>query len=276
MTETEAFDKRLIKIEWIDTAKLSIVWAMAQRPLDEKFAKSIASEFDPDKFGTLAVTLPNGKGMYHIIDGQHRKRAIEIAFGEGQKVPCQVFNAADPARAAELFDEINSHRRLPKTIDFFKVRVTAGEPDHVAVMKIVKANGQSVQEGAKRSDSAICAVQALLSVYRQHGGEVLDMTLKVLQATWGVDKNASAASLIRGYGEFLSEFGRKVSWQRLHESVSKRYTPGRFIGAAKTHREMNGGSLHSAIRELLIACYNRGLKQSAHIKPKGTAGAEAE
>jgi hypothetical protein len=222
------------------------------------------------------VTLPNGKGHYHIIDGQHRKRAIEIAFGEGQKVPCQVFNATDPARAAELFDEINSNRKTPKTIDFFKVRVTAGEPDHVAVIKIIKANGRSIQEGARRTETSICAVQALLSVYRQYGAEALDVTLKLLQATWGKDKNSVAAPLIRGYGMFLAEFGRKANWQRLHEAVARRYTPGRFMGAAKTHREMNGGSMHAAVRDLLIGCYNRGLKQSAHIATKGAAEAEVK
>lgn len=264
-----AFDNRRTRIEWIETEKLSVVWAQSQRMLDEKFAKSIADNFDPDKFATLAVTLPNGKGIYHIIDGQHRKRAIEIAFGEGQKVPCQVFEASDPARAAELFDEINSHRRSAKTLDFFRVRVTAGEQDHVGVMKVLKANGLSVQTGSQRSDKSVMAVSSLLAIYRQHGPEVLDMTLKILQATWGVDKNAYANQLIRGYGMFMAEFGRKVNWQRLHESVSKRYTPGRFVGAAKTHREMNGGSIGSAVRDMLIVTYNRGLRTSAHIRAKG-------
>jgi hypothetical protein len=270
MTESNnAFDKR-IKIEWIQTSKLSVIWAQSQRPLDEKFAKSIADDFDPDKYGTLSVTMPNGKGIYHIIDGQHRKRAAEIALGEGQAVPCQVFNATDPARAAELFDEINSNRKALKTIDLFKVRVTAGDEDHVAVMKIVKANALSIQESARRSDKSICATAALLAVYRQQGADVLDVTLKVLQATWGMDKNAVVAPLLRGYGQFLAEFVRKVNLQRLHETVARNHTPGRFVGAAKTYREMNGGSLHAAVRDLLLVTYNKGLKMSAHLRAKST------
>jgi len=275
MKANPAFDsKKKISVEWIDTDRLNVVWAQSQRPLDEKFAESIASNFDPDKFGMLAVTLPNGKGEYHIIDGQHRKRAIEIAFNGIQKVPCQVFDAADPARAAELFDEINSHRRAPNTLDFFRVRVTAREPDHIAVVKIVKENGFAI--GSQKEERAIWAVQALLSVYRSHGSEVLDQTLKMLQATWGLDKNARVAPLIRGFAMFMSEFNKKVNWQKLHEAVSRRYTPGRFIGAAKTHREMNGGSLSAAVRDLLIACYNRGQRANAQIKSKGETAPKEE
>ncbi len=263
-----AFDsKRKINVEWIITDSLSVIWSQSQRPLDEKFAKSIADNFDPDKYGMLAVTLPNGQGVYHIIDGQHRKRAIEIAFGPGQKVPCQVFDAHDPARAAELFDEINSHRRTPNTLEFFKVRVTAKEPDHVAVTKIVKDNGHTI--GGRREEKAIYAVQALLAVYRSQGSEVLDTTLKMLQATWGMDNNARSAPLLRGFAMFMAEFGKKINWQKLHEAISRRYTPGRFTGAAKTHREMNGGSLPLAVRDLLIACYNRGQRASSQIRSKG-------
>lgn len=254
------------KIEWIETEKLNVVWASAQRPLDEKFAQSIADNFDPDKFGTLSVTLPNGRGVYHIIDGQHRVRAVEIALGPNQKVPCQVFDAHDPARAAELFDEINSHRRAPRVLDFFKVRVTAKEADHLAVVKILRDNGYIV--GSRNEEKAIWSVSALLGIYRSYGGNVLDATLKILQATWGMDKNARVSPLLRGFAMFMAEHGSKINWQKLHEAIARRYTPGRFIGAVKTQRELSGGSLAEAIRDQLVAIYNRGQRSQTKIKPR--------
>lgn len=264
---SEAFNaKKKIPVEWISTDCLSVVWAQSQRPLDEKFATSIATDFDPDKFGMLAVAKSNGEGIYHIIDGQHRKRAIEIAFGTDQKVPCQVFEADSPARAAELFDQINSHRRSPGVLDFFRVRTTAKDPDHIGVVKIVKENGHFI--GSRNEEKSIWAVAALLAVYRNHGAEVLDRTLKLLQATWGMDRNARSSPLIRGFAMFLAEYGNKANLQKLHESVARRYTPGRFTGAAKTNREINGGSMAEAVRDLLIASYNRGQRAGSQIKPK--------
>ena len=266
---TAAFGKK-IEITWLDTDNLSVVWAQSQRPLDERFAKSIAEEFDPDKFGTLAVTKRDGKGIYHIIDGQHRKRAIEIAFGQGQKVPCQVFDADDPARAAELFDEINSHRRKLHTIDFFNVRVTAKHEDHVAVMKIVRENGLRI--AYNRGERSISAVQALLGIYRRHGGTVLDRTLKLMTATWGIDGGAFFAPLIRGFGEFMAEYGDKANWGKVKENIAKKHTPESFLAAARTRRNDYGESLPTTVKHMLILAANHGQRASRRIPdPKRVA-----
>lgn len=264
MLKGPAFDKKA-EIEWISTDSLSVVWQQSQRSLDERFAKNIADNFDPEMFGTLAVTLPNGKGIYHLIDGQHRKRGVEIAFGKGQKVPCQIFQTTDPRRAAELFDEINSNRKTQQPLDFFKVRVTAGLPDYVHIAKIVRDNGYYV---GRKGDKCVSCVGALLAVYRAYGPETLDATLKVIQAAWGMDHNAVVASIVRGFGMFMSEFRTKANWQRLHESVAKRFTPGRFLGAAKAGRELAGGSVALAVRDLLVQTYNKGLPKAKVLKPK--------
>ena len=66
-----AFDRKTDKnIQWIPAKNLSVVWVQAQRPFVLKNAKNIADNFDKDMFGTLAVTLPNGQGIYHVIEGQ--------------------------------------------------------------------------------------------------------------------------------------------------------------------------------------------------------------
>lgn len=272
MTTMTGFDRKVTKIEWIPVGKISVIWVQAQRPLDEKHARQIAENFDPEMFGILSVTLPNGDGVYHAIDGHHRKVAVEMmGWGGDQKLPCEVFDASDPARAAKLFDKINSARKAPQPIDLFKVRVTAGDDVEVAVDKIVRGNGYHI--GASMHDRSISCVQALVSVYRTHGQEPLDSALKIIQATWGNDRNAVNATIVRGYGEFLAEH-RHTNWQRLKECIAKRYTPGRFLGAARTARDIDGGSLPSSIKRLLLTNYNRGLKAGAQLQPKTAAEAE--
>lgn len=260
---SKAFDEKGA-ITWLPVDALSVVWAQSQRPLDERFATSIADSFDPEKFGTISVTKRDNKGVYHIIDGQHRKRAVEIAFGGGQKVPCQVFDADDPVRAAQLFDEINSHRRRTHTIDFFKVRVTAKDPDYVAVTKILQENGLVI--GYNRQGREVSAAQALLAVYRQHGSKVLDSTLKVMTATWGVDGGAFYAPLIRGYGQFMAEYGDEANWQKIKEGVGKAHTPESLLSAGKTRmNDYSGLNLASAIKEVILILSNKGQKSAKRV-----------
>lgn len=253
------------KIEWIQTSRLSIVWAQSQRPLNDRHAQNIADNFDPEMFGLISVTKPNGEGYYHIIDGHHRKVAVERAFGEDQKVPCQVFDAEDPARAAALFDNINSRRKAIQPLERFKVRVAAGNDVEVAVNKIVKAAGYKIGANGAQTSSAsnyISCVQALVSIHESHGPDVLKTTLDAIRATWSDDKSATAAVIVRGFADFVSEY-RDVDWKRLREAVSAKYTPARLLGAAKMTHDIDGGNMTYAVKKVLVLTYNSGLRAAA-------------
>jgi hypothetical protein len=255
------------ELQWLPVKQLSVVWKNAQRPLDERFAKTIADNFDPDMFGTIAVTLPNGEGIFHIIDGNHRRAAVLSMWGENERVPCQVFNAKDPARAAQIFDRINNQRKSITTLQSFIVRVTAGEVDEVAVNKILLANGLHPGSNPSSNGKAVAAVGALLQVYRDHDSQTLDVTLKVLMNTWR-DNTALTAPLLRGYAAVLSEFRDRIDIARLQQVVSKQYSPLRLLGAAKTAREMNGGTIATNLSKLLVANYNRGARGKKLLRGK--------
>lgn len=268
---TEKFNQKakgFKEITWIPVKNISVIWAQSQRPLNEKHAQKIADNFDPEMFGTLAVTKPNGRGIYHAIDGHHRKVAVETLWGDGEKVPCQVFDAEDPARAAALFDHINSARRNPQPIDLFKVRVTAGNEIEVGVNKVVNKCGYTINYRNAGGGNGIQCVAALKSVYESYGSAVLENTLNLIRAIWPDDETATEANIVRGIGEFLSEY-RDLDWKRLREVVGAKYTPARLQGAAKTGREMHGGKLPTEIKKLLVTAYNSGLRSSKKkLKPK--------
>jgi len=265
MTEAQQFNHR-VRTEWLQVKQLSVIWIQAQRPLRERDAQVIAANFDPDMFGELVVTLPNGKGIYHIIDGQHRKRGVEILWGPDERVPCKVVDAADPARAAEIWAQINGNRRNPSPVERFLVMVTAKDETCVNVNKIVLGNGYYVSSA--KTEKSISCVQALVGVYTSNGATVLDQTLKIILATWGRDPNAVIAPLIRGYAELIAEYGRRIDWKRLRERIAKQFTPGQLMGSARTGREMDGGSISQAVRKLLITHYNRGLRAASHLRGK--------
>lgn len=258
------------EITWIPVKNISVAWQESQRPLNKRHAAQIAENFDPEMFGVLAVTKPNGQGLYHVIDGQHRRAAVEELWGPNEQVPCQVFDAEDPARAAELFDEINTRRRHVSPVEIFRVRLAKGSEVHIAVDRIVRSAGFHIGgKGGKDNPNelSLACVDALMFVYQSYGAQVLGATLALIHGIWGNDRAATSAYLVRGIGSFVGQC-RGADLSHLRDTIAKHYTPNRLIGAAKAQRELAGGNVASMVRDLMITIYNRTAKRGQKIELK--------
>ena len=255
---TAKFTKSEHATKWIPVKNLAVIWPDSQRPLDEKHVDRLAKDFDPDMFGVIAVCKPNGKELYHVIDGNHRRMAMEKLFGPEEMVPCNVFEATDPARAAQIFNEINTGRRPVSAVDRFRVRVTSGAPTEVAVSKIIKNLGYRV--GNISEDGAIRAVAACTRIHKRFGGEVLTITLLTIRTCWGKTARGADEAIISGLAEFFHEFGPQVDRERLNEKLAKAFTPDRLIGAAKSARDVYRCSTVSAVSRVIQNMYNSGIR----------------
>jgi hypothetical protein len=271
MTSTST-DPKKVQITFIPVKQLNVVWAEAQRPYKETRAKKIAENFNIYRFDPIKVTLPNGAGIYHVVEGQHRKAAFAKVHGEDEPAPCIVIPCDDPKEAAQHFDGINGLRWRVDAVSTFKVRVTAGYPVEISVDKIVRQHGYkvgTVRESVLTTTSRhISAVTALVWVYSVNGPKVLSDVLQVLSATWQNDPNGVNGNLIRGYGTLLGEYGNKINWEILKSSVKKKYTPGSLLTIAKQNQEMHGGAMGEAVTRSLIAIYNRTVPQEKKLKRK--------
>lgn len=256
--QNTAFDHE-VEITFIPVKNLIIKWPGAQRRLNsDTHAKNIAANFDPDQFGWVEVTLPDDRGLYHVIDGFNRVQAVNILWGPDEQVPCHIIPTKDPIRAAKICLGFNKGRKPLTPIDIFRLGVTAGDEDKVNINKIVRGLGYRID--ATRADATISAVAALVRVYNRYGAITLKNSLELIQATWGLDANAPIGPIIIGYASFLNEFGDKANWGRLKEQVQKTMTPGKLLGSARTLREAERGNLNDAMVRILVNTYNRGLK----------------
>jgi hypothetical protein len=256
-----------LEVEWIPVKNISVVWAGAQRPYNDNWAKQIAKEFDPDQFDPVHVTLPNGNGIYHAVDGQHRRSAVEKLWGPNERIPCIVLNAHKPHEAARLFLEKSTNRKPLKVIERFRVRVTAQDARAVDIDRIARKYGYVIENGS--SPKNLMCVAALEWAYSRFGaGKVLETTLQVLQATFGRDPHAVAGPLVRGYAAFLAEH-RHVNQERLKHTVHKRFeAPGRLLAAAKAHSEAMRVNGTEAVNQLLFGIYNKGCRKEQQLKRK--------
>jgi uncharacterized protein DUF6551 len=258
-----ADDFRKFTIQWIPIKSLSIVWPQAQRALDTKFAQLIADNFNPDLFGVVSVTLPNGNGIYHCIDGWHRVNGAKHCYGENEKVPCNVFEIDNPRDAAKMFVQLNKTRKAQSPVSLFKTQVTAGDETCVAVNRIILNCGFRVESHA--ADGTIRAVNACVSVYKRFGSLALTEALTCIWKTWGRDSNAVDSALIGGFGELCAAHPRHIDMKRLGERVSKKWTPGRLLGAAKAGRQLEGGTLANSVRKILTQIYDAGLRAGQRL-----------
>ena len=93
----------------------------------------IANNFSWSQFGAIIVSRTHDS-RYSVIDGQHRAIA---ATHIGQVMVPAVVVAGDTRKQALDFVGINTNRTSVATIDKFRARVTAGEPDAVELAKIL-------------------------------------------------------------------------------------------------------------------------------------------
>ena len=243
--------------KWIPVKNLSVVWAEAQRELNQRHVDKMAAEFDPDLFDDLVVTLPNGDGIYHVVDGNHRRALIQKLYGEEEKVPCRIINAQDPARAAKIFVKINTGRRLPSGIEKFRVRVTAGSETEVAINKVVLWLGCRIEKGD--GPNVIRATAALINVHNSFGLDVLKETLTTIRTTWKDDKGALEGPIIEGFGSLIGAHRGHLDWKRLRDKAAST-TPGHLLGRAKADKENFGGRISDGVRRVLIRNYDQGLR----------------
>lgn len=256
------------EITWIDVTKLSVLWREAQRPFNEKWARQIAEEFDNEKFEPIIVTKPNGAGIYHIIEGQHRKSALEYALGENQKAPCRVIGEADPHRAAEIWVGVNKGRKTPRPIQEFLVCVEAQRSTEVAINRIVRRVGFHVS-AITGDPYSVKAVGALRRVYATYGAQTLMHVLEACKLMWGDEPQGVSGRIISGLALFINEFHAYVDPERMRSVIVNQYkSPWKFIDAAKVEAEKSSETLDTAMSELVRMKYNKGLHENKKLRRK--------
>lgn len=254
-------------ITHIPVKNLSVVWVQSQRPLNKTWAKHIADNLDPDLFDPIVVTKPNGNGIFHIIDGQHRRHALEMwTNNANEQAPCRIISDADPARAAEIWLEINSSRKSPKPIHGFNVAVIAKREPEVTIHGVVHANGFQISN--YKQANSISAVGALKIVYNRHGKVTLDRTLRLLRILWSGDPTSVTSPLMRGFGIFVHEFGSHADPKRLVSKIGQ-WSPYDLWQAAEARKQSSLEKLDEAIAELILREYNKGLVAGSKLKHKG-------
>jgi len=161
-----------------------------QRSISSKKGKhliaKIASEFYWPFFGILIAT-DNGDGTYCLIDGQHRAEAAR-RHPDVHAVPVMVIDEMTLAEQARAFVTINQQRVRLNALQIHRASVRAGDPDAVAVDRIATENNvkipNNIRSGRNLRPGHTVAVQSLYKIYKNHGPDILAVTLKTMMVAY--------------------------------------------------------------------------------------------
>lgn len=248
-----------------------------QRRFDPAHAKKMAAEFDPARFG-LGHLSHRKDGSYHVLDGQHR-RAAAVQAGYGATLFLfRVYRGLTEKQEADIFEKLQRLRKPVHALDMFRMRLKAGDRDHLEVERILASYGLRV--AGYRTDGGIAAVQALLDIYAGRlsrgahadgapgiaGGDLLSRTLNVLCKAWGTNREAYDVVLLKGVAALLLKHNTKVDAGALAKALAKN-PPAIVLVNINGLRQLTKKSSIVAAIEHLEGVYNYGRSESKRLQP---------
>lgn len=247
-------------IEWVSLPSIGTDRRVNTRLFDPAWVdKKLAEGFNPDGIG-IPIVSRRGDGTYIWIDGQNRGELMRQAGWGDQKIQCRVFFGLTLAQEAVLFLVHNDNRPV-RPINKFLARVTAEDPTAVAIVRIAKRVGWKVGEAG--AEKVIPAAVALEKVYRmdqteEHpGGDILELTLRVVTEAWGYKSEAADGRILQGVGALLHRFGDAVNRQTLVKKLAEFPAgPSGVIGKARGMQSFQGGTVPHCVAEVIVNAYN--------------------
>lgn len=243
------------KLESLPIAKMRVS-TRAQRQHNKPGAialiEEIAANFDPDKLG--ALTVSERDGVYWVVDGGHRLKALIRMGYEDQQTDCWVYRGLTEKQEADLFLDLNNVR-VVSGMDKFKVAVVAGRAEESQIDAIVKELGLSI--GTNSTETSIHCIGAIQKVYSFGGTKVLEKTLRIVRDAYG--KPGFASRIVEGVGLVVANYENTFSEDQMVAKLSKKLggVNGLMNQAAVT-RATYGVSVPVAVAATVVETYNAG------------------
>lgn len=236
-------------LQWVPIQQMRVS-SRAQREQRQSHIDHIASNFDPDKFGT--PTVNDRDGIFWIIDGGHRVKALIQMGYEDQQVQCWVYRDLTEEEEAEKFLSLNDVKPVTG-MDKFKVSVVAGRELESDIDRIVRAAGLSVGRG----ENGIGAVGALHKAYKNAGPRGLATVLRIIRDSYGMPGFSS--KVIEGVGLFVAEYENVFAEDRVVATLSK-YMGGvnGLLGRAESIKKAHAVPAAQGLAAATVEAYNKG------------------
>jgi len=262
-----------VEITWVYIRDL-VSDSTYQRDLEPTKVYRIATNFDPDSFGTLVISKRTD-GTLAIIDGGHRVAAMYDIGWEDQKVPAVIHTGLSVRDEARVFTTLNSNRTKPKPVDIHRASVAAGNPDAVAIQSVLDKHNVKVVKFHK--SPGLRSIGTVYRLYQNGGVELVDGVLDVLLRAYDGDRHTDTFfyALLTSVGAILYS-DSTVNRGRLAKAVASIGTPQQVFARGSSIAAVSGTKPINETANQLIMAYNKGLRTNridvvtptGHLFPK--------
>jgi len=220
-----------------------------QRNLSTSHIRRTAENFDLCQVNLVKVSRRDG--INHVINGQHTVETVAIvSSSRDTPVWCMVYDDLDYKREADIFAKQQKYTKYLSPYEVFKANMEAGNDEQLIIKDLVESYKLAITPQPKSSCS-ICAVSTLEYIYRLHGFQVLDRTLRLCVSTWEGDVDSLSANMLRGVARLIVAFGDALKDDIFREKIGS-------LSARKISRiakDRNAGTRGYA--EAMLDIYNR-------------------
>lgn len=248
-------------VAWIPLRKIRTDHDVNTRLIDFNWVEKRVADFDPDKLGVPTVS-EREDGTFVWLDGQNRGELCRRAGWGDQSIECRVFKGLTKGQEAALFLGLNDNRRV-SAFSRFAARITAGDPDAVAINRIVTESGWEISD--QPGDRKIGAVVSLERIW--HGapqddtgyrGATLKLTLRLIAEAWGFGQDGVNGNVLLGLGLVCNRYGTSLDVTSLVKRLSsyRGKAPG-VLGDARGLKAFRGGTLAMCVAEVVVESYNK-------------------
>lgn len=234
----------------------------ANRELQMTRVRKLENTMDLDALGRFAVWR-DGRNFY-VIDGQHRKIALESLGMSEWKVRCDVYEGMTFPDACEQFLKLNDGLVVRPFDKFDKAAKALHEPE-VETSRIVREAG--LQINGQSGDGKLACVIAATDVWKLDRGAALARTLRWTTEAWGSTAIALDGGIIRGLGLAAATYNGELDDAALIKKLAKfPGGPGALLGRAKAQKEIKGGTVARNVAGIIVDVYNKG-RRSGQLSP---------
>ena len=255
-----------------------------QRPLNAAEVNNIAKNFDPAALGTvtLSARVDNATGatILTVIDGQQRRAGALKAEDKWEaldfhgRVRVDVHYGLTPADEARLFRLLN-FRRAVQPIQLFKTALIEGDPDTIAVQRILDKLG--IPFGTPRGFSGARASVRLVS--RRNGETTLEWALRMVQRIYDEEGKGGCydAQVVEAFYWLYDQYGIRIDEDNLYHKLSRLENGvSGLIGHARTIKSVRAGKIGVNLIRAILVRYNAGLRSAKTKLPDWTLDSASE
>lgn len=249
-----------------------------QRKVNQHRVKLLAASFDESALGIFTVSArikshalidEKPEIRYVVLDGQTRLEALRVFTGSPEtsfKVLCQVYHGLTRAEEAEIFLSHNN-RAAVRTVDKFRIALTAGEDWAVRLNTIVIRHGfeAGVNPTPSRRFTAVTAAMKIMNL--PDGEDSLNRAFDLVVRAWGHQQNAASAEAIGGIGALYHRHGAAIDTTAFAKRLARKDTPQTFRSNTIANQGARRLSRTEAAYHYALSVYNLGLK-SNRLEPR--------